>query len=170
MTSQDPCPRRGEGTISFWLAQGGYRGITAAREQFDELTSRDLTVRSLATLKARGTYDPAKHADPEKYQPLTVGEHLEVLALGEVLARHYRHPTYVDQAVKVGASWPQIAEAIGSDEPQARQQYREWAVGQHRLHVHYQGKFGIDDAEYAAAIKRASEPETMLGAEHVAGQ
>lgn len=170
MTSQDPSQPGGEGMITYWLAQGGYRGITAARERFDELTSRDLTARAIATLKARGTYDPAKHADASKYQPLTAAEHLEVLAIGEVLARHYRHPTYVDEAVKAGASWSQIAEAVGSDETQTRQQYRQWADGQHNLYVHYEGKFGINDAEYAAAIKRSSDPPAARDAEHEAGR
>jgi hypothetical protein len=170
MTSQVPTPPSGEGTISYWLAQGGYRGIIHARERFDELTGRATTVRAIATLKARGTYDPSKHADADSYQPLSVDEHLEVLAIGEVLARHYRHPAYVDEAVKAGASWAQIAEAIGSDEAQARQHYREWADGQHWLYAQYEGKFGMNDAAYAAAIKRASEPPNARGAEREAGQ
>ncbi len=170
MTGQDPGSPGGEGVITFWLAQGGNRGIIEARERFDELTSRDLSVRAYATLKARGTYDPARHGDVGKYQPLTAAEHVEVLAVGEVLARYYRHPASVDRAVKAGASWPQIAEAVGSDEAQARQQYREWAHGQHRLYVRYEGKFGMDHAEYAAAIKRASEIPTAPGVEREAGQ
>jgi hypothetical protein len=170
MTAQDRVPPSGEGTISYWIAQGGYRGIIAARERFDELTSRDTTVRAIATLKARGTYDPAKHADASEHPPLTTDEHLEVLAIGEVLARHYRHPAHVDQAVKAGASWAQIAEAIGSDEAQTRRHYREWADGQHWLYAQYEGKFGMNDAEYAAAVKRASEPPNTRGAEREAGQ
>lgn len=156
--------------ITYWLTQGGYRGNIAARERFDELTSRDTTARAIATLKARGTYDPAKHSDAARYQPLTTTEHIEVLAHGEVLARHHRHPTYVDQALKAGVSWAQIAEAVGSDETHAREQYREWARGQHDLYVHYEGKFGISDAEYDAAIKRAAEPASAPRAEHEAGQ
>jgi hypothetical protein len=170
MTTQDPGPPTGEGTISYWLVQGGNRGITEARERFDELTSRDLTARSLATLKSRGTYDPARHTDPGKYPRLTAAEHLEVLALGEVLARHYRHPAYVDQAVKAGATWLQIAEAIGSGEAQARQHYREWADGQHDLYLYYKGQLGMGDAEHAAAIQRASEPPAPPVAEREAGQ
>jgi hypothetical protein len=170
MTSQDPAQSGDEGMITYWLAQGGYRGVIAARERFDELSSRDHTARAIATLQARGTYDPAKHPDASTYQPLTTAEHLEILALGEVLARHHRHPTYVDQALKAGASWARIAEAIGSDEAQARQQYREWADGQRELHAYYQGKLGMNDAEYAAAIRRASEPPTGPAAEHEAGQ
>jgi hypothetical protein len=170
VTRQDPSQSGGEGMITYWLAQGGYRGIIAARERYDELTSRNHTARAIATLKARGTYDPAKHPDASNYPPLTTAEHLEILAVGEVLARHHRHPTYVDQALKAGASWAQIAEAIGSDEEQARQQYREWADGQHELHIYYQGKLGMNDAEYAAATKRASEPPASPSAEHEAGQ
>jgi hypothetical protein len=170
MTNRDPGQSGGEGMITYWLAHGGYRGVIAVRERFDELASRDSTARAIATLKARGTYDPAKHADIGNYQPLTAAEHLEVLAIGELLARHYRHPTYVDQAVKAGASWPQIAEAVGSDEARVRQQYREWADGQHNLHVHYEGKLGMNDAEYDAAIKRAFEPTSAPRAEHEAGQ
>jgi predicted TPR repeat methyltransferase len=159
-----------KGELTFWLAQGGYQGIIVARERFDELTSRDITARAIATLKARGTYDPAKHSDEAKHQPLTAAEHIEVLALGEVLARHHRHPTYVDHALKAGVSWAQIAEAVGTEETHAREQYREWAHGQHELYAHYEGKFGISDDEYAAAIKRASEPPTAPKAEHEAGQ
>ena len=170
MTSEDPSQSASEGMITYWLAKGEYRGITAARERYDELTSRHHTARAIATLKARGTYDPAKHPDADKCQPLTTSEHLEVLAIGEMLARHYRHPAHVDEAVKTGASWSQIAEAVGSNETQVRQQYREWADGQHWLYAQYEGKFGMDDAKYAAAIKRASEPPTAPRAEHEAGQ
>ena len=156
--------------ITYWLAQGGNRGITEARERFDELTMRDLVARSLATLKVRSTHDSNRYPNPGMHQPLTVAEHLEVLAFGEVLARHYRHPAHVDQAVKAGATWPQIAEAVGSDEAQVRQRYLEWVDGQHDLYVHYEGKLGMGDAEYAAAINRASEPPTAPEVEHEAGQ
>jgi hypothetical protein len=115
--------------ITYWQAQSGYRSTIDARERFEELTNRDLSVRAFATLKARGTYDPQRHGDADQYQPLTAAEHLEILAAGEMLARYYRHPARIDEAVKAGASWSQIAEATGSDEAQARQGYREWADG-----------------------------------------
>ena len=169
MTGQDPNPTGQQRMITYRQAQGGYRSTIDARERFEELAFRDLSVRGFAILKARGTYDPDKHGDADRYQPLTDAEHLEILAAGEVLARYYRHPAYVDQAVKGGASWSQIAEAVGSDEEQVRQQYREWADGQHHLHVYYEGKFGMDDAEYAAAIRRASEPPAGPAVEHEAG-
>ena len=86
------------------------------------------------------------------------------------MARYYGHPARVDEAVKAGASWAQIAEATGSDESTARRAYREWADGQHRLHADYEGKFGMNATEHAAAISRASEPPAGPQTEHEAGQ
>jgi hypothetical protein len=153
--------------ITYYQAESGYRCTIDARERFEELTNRDLMVRAHATLKARGTYDPQRHGDAGKYQPLTTEEQLEILAAGEMLARYYRHPALIHQAVKAGASWSQIAAATGSDEVQVRQGYREWADGQHRLYTGYQGQFGMDDAEHAAAISRAASGSEI---EQEAGQ
>ena len=144
-------------TTTYWEAQANYRSTFDMRERFEELTTRELLARSYATLKARGNYEPRKHGDASKHQPLTATEHLEILALGEAMARYYRHPARIDEAVKAGASWAQIADAVGSDEAQARRAYREWADGQHRLHADYEGKFGMNEAEHAAAISRACE-------------
>jgi hypothetical protein len=66
----------------------------------------------------------------------------------------------MDHAVKAGANWEQIGAARGTSSDQARRDYREWAEGQHRLNTYYKGKFGMSDDEYAAAIARASGPET----------
>ena len=150
-----------ERPVSYWHATGNGRTWLDARDRYDELTQRDLHARSIATLKARGEYDPAQHGtgDPE---PLTLREHLEVLANGEAVARVYRHPYQVHHALEAGATWEQIAEATGTDEAKARQAYREFAAGQNRLWHHYgDGKFGMDDAEYAAALARAAEPEAQ---------
>jgi hypothetical protein len=139
-------------------AQATYRCTIDARERFQELGDRDLSARAIATLRARGTYDPEQHGDAAKYPPLTAEEHLEVLAAGELLARHYRHPALVHYAVLAGASWPQVAAATGSDEVPVRQAYRQWADGQHRLYTDYEGRFGMDAAGHAAALRRAAEP------------
>ena len=153
MTSQDDTST-GTRPVTYNDAQSAYRGTADARERHDELTNRDLSARSLATLKARGTYDPAKHGDADP-APLTLDEHLEVIAAGEVLARYYRHPSQVDHAVKAGASWEQIAQAAGGSPEQVRQEYREWADGQHRLWAHYEGKLGMSDAAYDEALRAA---------------
>jgi len=118
------------------------------RARYEELTNRELMSRSIATLQARSEYDPAKHPDPAGYEPLTVGEHLEMLALGEAIAFYYRHPADVDHAVRAGATWEQIAAARNTTAEAARAAYREWAEGQHKY-------AGMGDAEYAAALEAA---------------
>jgi hypothetical protein len=169
MTSQGPHSPGRKPVITYGQAQDIYRGTIEARQRFDELTSRDLCARAFATLKDRGTYDPARHGDAGKHQPLTTAEHLELLAAGELLARHYRHPALIHQALDAGATWPQIAAAVGSGEQQVRQRYREWADGQHRLHS-WCGKFGMNDADYATALQRAADPHAGLETGHEAGQ
>jgi hypothetical protein len=118
--------------------------------RYEELTDRNLMARSIATSQARGEYDQDKHPDPGEYQPLTVAEHLEMLALGEAIAFYYRHPAGVDHAVRAGATWEQIAAARNTTAEAARAAYREWADGQHR-HA------GMSDDEYAAALRAAGE-------------
>ena len=125
-------------------------------DRYRELADHDTMARSIATLKARGTYEPNRHVNDEKFPPMTVAEHLEMFALGERIARYYRHPSQVDHAVKAGASWAQIAAATGTTENAARTAYREWADGQHRLHAEM--GIGLDDDEHAAAIKAAGGP------------
>ena len=129
--------------------------------RYEELTDRNLMARTIARLQARGEYDAGKHPDPADYQPLTVAEHLEMLALGEVIARYYRHPSQVDKAVRAGATWEQIAAATGTTTEAARAAYVEWAKGQHRLHADM--GIGLDDAEYAAALKTAGESGAAAG-------
>jgi hypothetical protein len=118
--------------------------------RYEELTDRNLMARSIATLQARGEYDKDKHPDPAEHPPLTVAEHLEMLALGEAIAFYYRHPAGVDHAVRAGATWEQIAAARNTTGDAARAAYREWAEGQHKY-------AGLGDAEYAAAIEAADE-------------
>jgi hypothetical protein len=120
-----------------------------------ELTSRDLVSRSIAQSQAEGTYTPSSHLDPADYPPLTITEHLEVLAIGEALARHFRHPAGIHQAIAAGATWEQIADAIGTDIPTLRRDYQAWADGQHHLYQTSNGQLGITDAEHAAAIQEA---------------
>jgi hypothetical protein len=118
------------------------------RARYEELTDRELMVRSIATLQARGEYDQDKHPDPGKYQPLTVGEHLEILALGEAIAFYYRHPAGVDHAVRAGATWEQIGAARNTTAEAARVAYREWAEGQHTY-------ARMSDAAYREALEAA---------------
>jgi hypothetical protein len=143
------------GPTTYNEASGG--NIVDQIDRYRELSEHDVMARSIATLKARGTYEPNKHVNDEKFPPLTATEHLEMLALGERIVRYYRHPSQVDKAVKAGATWEQIAAATGTTEDAARTAYRQWADGQHRLHEDI--GIGLDDAEYAAAIEAAGGPD-----------
>ena len=120
--------------------------------RYRELADRDVMARAIATLGARGTYQPSEHVNEEEFPPLTVPELLEMLALGEVIARYYRHPSHVDHAVRVGATWEEIAAATDMTPNAARTAYREWAEGQHTY-------AGMSDAEYAAALKLADRED-----------
>jgi hypothetical protein len=143
------------GPTTYNEASGG--NIADQIDRYRELAEHDLMARSIATLKARGTYEPNKHVNNEKFPPLTVAEHLEMLAVGERIARYYRHPSQVDKAVKAGATWEQIAAATGITEDAARGAYLQWAEGQHRLHADI--GIGLDNEEYAAAIEAAGGPQ-----------
>lgn len=136
---------------------GRYHSAGEARERFEGLVARDVRAGALAALVGRGDYDPRLHGDVEDVTPLTVIEHLELLAAGELLARYYRHPAHAHRALQAGATWEQVAMATGRDEAQARRDYREWAEDEHRLWRDYDGQFGIDDTEYAAAVARADQ-------------
>jgi len=129
-----------------------------ALERHDELSTRDHLARAYATLRARGTYDPAKHGTGDT-EPLTADEHLERLALGEYLARSYRPTFEVDHALRAGATWQQIAEALDTDEAMARMAYRASADSQHDMLRWTEGRLGMSDAEYAEVTARAGEPD-----------
>jgi hypothetical protein len=127
--------------------------------RYQALDSRDAMARSIATLQARGDWYDDRSIDPADYPPLSLAEHLELIALGEVIARRYRHPANIHDAVMSGATWAQIAAAAGGDPDQARHAYLAWAVEQRELRQQFLGgTIGLGDGEYAAAVKAASEP------------
>jgi hypothetical protein len=139
--------------------------VPAARERYDELTGRDFCARAAARLRARGEFDPDKlgHRLIDEAEPLTTEDHLELMALGEALARYYRHPVMLDHAAKAGATWEQIGAARGTSADQARRDYQEWAKGQHDLLTCTGGRFGMNDTEYAAALARSADPGASAG-------
>jgi hypothetical protein len=128
--------------------------LTDVLNRYQALNDRDSMARTIAKLQGRGGWKADGSIRPEDYPPLTTAEHLELLALGERLARYYRHPVLVHYAVTAGATWEQIAAATGGSVSQARQAYREWAEGQHQLRRDFPGgTIGMGDDEYAAAIE-----------------
>ena len=122
--------------------------------RYQALDNRDAMARAITTLQARGEWNDDRSLKPEDYPALTAAEHLELIALGEVMARHYRHPAQVHDAVLAGATWEQIAAATGGGADQARRAYGQWAEGQHRLRQDFpRGTLGLGDEEYAAAVE-----------------
>lgn len=130
-------------------------------DRYQALDQRGTMACAIATLQARGDWGDDRSLDPADYPPLTVEEHLELIALGEVMARHYRHPALVHHAVTAGATWAQIAAATGGDADQARRAYRAWAEGQRQLRQQFpDGTIGMGDDEYATAVQAAAlDPE-----------
>jgi hypothetical protein len=166
VTDQNDSRPGGTKPIAYNEADGIDWGIVKAQARYEELTDRDLYARSRAALEARGEYDPARHGTRTP-EPLTVGERLELLANGEVLARYYRHPATLAHAVEAGATWDQIGAARGASAEQARQEYREWAEGQHNLWAGKwggePGRCGLDDVGYAEALRRLEPGREATG-------
>ena len=125
--------------------------------RYQALNDRDTMARAIATLHARGEWNDDRSLNLGDYPPLTLAEHLEMLALGEVLARHFAHPAHVHHAVMAEATWEQIAAAAGGDPRRARERYHQWAIGQRELREQYpDGLIGLSEDEYRAAVKAAS--------------
>lgn len=127
--------------------------ISTALEIRSALALRDLDARTVATLRANGAYDPDKH-DVIDAPPLSVDEHLAVMAYGTVIARHVLHPVDVDRAVRAGATWDQVAEALDRPQDQVRRDYVKWADGQRDLSRTYL-ELGMAEADYAEAVALA---------------
>jgi hypothetical protein len=70
--------------------------------------------------------DSITTADQAESAVLAVAEHLELLALREVLARYFRHPAPVQRALAVGATWQQVADATGCAAGEALAAYLRW--------------------------------------------
>jgi hypothetical protein len=150
-------PESSDPVTTYFQATSRYEFTIDARERFEELTTRDLMARARAKLQARGEFDPAKHGDPDKYAPLSVKERLEVLALGQFLARSYRWAGYVGYALQDGATWQQIAEAVDSSEADLKLAYRRWVEGQRQLWLDCDGRVGMSPTEYEEVRGRCSE-------------
>ena len=71
--------------------------------------------------------DRTAGADGEDARPLTVAERLELVACGEVLARHFRHPAIIRRAVTAGATWQQVAAAMGRTTGEALAACNGWS-------------------------------------------
>lgn len=150
------CPVTGPTTYS----EASEMPFTDVLNRYQALNDRDSMARAIATLQARGEWNDDRSLNPDDYPAFAATEHLELIALGEVIARHYCHPSHVHHAVLAGATWAQIAAAMGTDPDRARDAYLTWAEGQYQLRQQIpDGTLGLGDDEYAAALERAGDTE-----------
>jgi hypothetical protein len=121
----------------------------------DELDQR-FTLRT-----ATDRYDALRAQDALVSTPLTREESLELLALGEVIARKagYGRQLTVRSARRAGASWSQIGAALGTSKQAAWESHTRWIDGQ-AAHPQRNGHIGWNADDLAAAHALAGEPQT----------
>jgi hypothetical protein len=130
-------------------------GVTlrAAVARFDELRTRQALAGELA-----GELD-GEDAGPAG-RSLDVGDHLELLALAEVITRKagYGRQSTVRAARAAGASWSQIGRAMGSTKQSAWEAHNRWIDEQARLHEETDYE-GLDEAEVSIARAQAGDSD-----------
>lgn len=136
--------------------------LLTAAGRYDELRTRE----ALASV----AYDQDEADDPEDANdpdgpdalaadpgaaPLTRAEALELLALGELIARKagYGRQLTVRSARRAGASWSQIGAALGTSKQAAWEAHSRWIDGQaeQRRRSGYEG-LGPDGVAAARAL------------------
>ena len=121
--------------------------LRVAVARYDELRLRD----SLSSDPDREEIGPAGRA-------LDRAEALELLALGEVIARKaaYGRQLAVRTARAAGASWSQIGLALGATKQSAWEGHTRWIQEQVRQHEN-SGYEGLDELEAAQAHQLAGD-------------
>ncbi len=92
--------------------------------------------------------------------PLSRDEALELLALGEGIARMAAYGRQLDvrSARAAGASWSQIGDALGTTKQAAWEAHTRWIETQSALHDRLPTE-GFDDGEASAARHLAAGPD-----------
>jgi hypothetical protein len=128
--------------------------LVTAVARYDALRARD-------ALAPSADEDDSALAPPAPgTEPLTRDEALELLALGEVIARKasYGRQLSVRSARRASASWSQIGAALGTSKQAAWEAHNRWIDEQAKQPQH-PGHWGWDDNDLAAARALAGEPE-----------
>lgn len=120
----------------------------------DELDQR-FTLRT-----ATDRYDALRAQDALASTPLTQEESLEMLALGEVIARKagYGRQLTVRSARRAGASWSQIGASLGTSKQAAWESHTRWIDGQ-AAQPERVGHIGWNADDLAAARALAGQPQ-----------
>jgi hypothetical protein len=125
--------------------------LATAVARFDELRMRDLLAPGGEDLPAGQQPEPG---------PLSQQEALELLALGEVIARKaaYGRQLTVRSARAAGASWTQIGAALGTTKQSAWEAHSRWIDQQAGQRSAY-GQQSMDSRQAAAARALAGNPD-----------
>jgi hypothetical protein len=117
--------------------------LATAIARYDELRTRDMLASAATDMTVAGVAAPA---------PLQKEEALELLALGELIARKagYGRELTVRSARAAGASWSQIGAAIGTSKQSAWESHNRWIDQQASQHGRI-GYAGMDEQQAAAA-------------------
>jgi hypothetical protein len=123
--------------------------LLSAAARFDELSMRD-ALASMAEEDGTGSSDR-----------LTMQEALELLALGEAIARKaaYGRQLTVRSARAAGASWSQIGAALGISKQAAWEAHRQWIEDQ--AAQHRRDGYGGMDPDMADAARTLAGPIGM---------
>jgi hypothetical protein len=121
--------------------------LTAAK-RYDHLRTIDALANAAADLVGSDSPAPSRE------------ESLEMLALGEVLARKaaYGRQLGVRRARSAGATWSQIGAALGTTKQSAWEAHMRWIEEQAAVHG-ASGYAGYDQADVDEARRVAGEPE-----------
>jgi hypothetical protein len=141
-----------DGSIDYVITPGTtrqYLTLLTAAARFDELSLRD----ALASMSGAEA--------PDGPPPLARDEALELLALGELIARKaaYGRQLAVRSARASGASWSEIGAALGMSKQAAWQAHSQWIEDQAEQHRR-DGVSGMDPDIADAARRLAGEPGT----------
>lgn len=117
--------------------------LATAAARYDELRGRELLATTVA-----GMHDD----EPSGPGPLPRQDALELLALGETIARKagYGRQLTVRSARMAGASWSQIGAALGTSKQSAWEAHSRWIDDQARRHGRL-GYEGMDEPQAEAA-------------------
>jgi hypothetical protein len=126
----------------------------------DELERQFTLLTAAARYDALRTRDALASPADEDDSPLARGEALELLALGEVIARKaaYGRQLSVRSARRAGASWSQIGAALGTSKQAAWEAHSRW-IEEQAAQDQRIGHWGWDETDMAAARVLAGEPE-----------
>src|SRR5436309_2550232 len=117
--------------------------------------------KELTLTAAVARFEDLRLRDSLGEAPLSRPEALELLALGEIIARKsgYGRQLTVRSARVAGASWADIGQALGTTRQSAWEAHQRWIEAQ-AVQQGAVGQIGFDDAETAAARALAGDSKS----------